>query len=45
MYELNALNIESEGTLESQRSTFVHLWDGPGSKPVSRSGTSATHNL
>ena len=32
MYELNALNIEAEGTLKSQRSTFVDLWDGPGSK-------------
>lgn len=32
MYELNPLNIEAEGTLESQRSTFVDLWDGPGSK-------------
>ncbi len=31
MYEINPLTVEAEGTLESQRSTFVDLWDGPGS--------------
>lgn len=34
MYELNTLTIDSEGTQESQRSTFVDLWDGPGAKPL-----------
>jgi glycosidase len=33
LYELNTLNVESQGTLDSQRSTFVDLWDGPGSRP------------
>ncbi len=33
MYEVNTLNIKATGTLESQRSTFVDLWDGPGSDP------------
>src|SRR5258707_2701610 len=27
LYELNTLNVESQGTLDSQRSTFVDLWD------------------
>lgn len=36
MYELNAMNVEAEGTLESQRSTFVDLWDGPGSTRTPR---------
>jgi len=36
MYELNALNVEAEGTLEAQRSTFVDLWDGPGSTRTAR---------
>jgi len=36
LYELNALAIEAEGTLESQRSTFVDLWDGPGSTRTPR---------
>ncbi len=31
MYEINPLTIEAEGTQEGQRSTFVDLWDGPGS--------------
>lgn len=31
MYEVNTFNIKATGTLESQRSTFVDLWDGPGS--------------
>lgn len=30
MYEVNTLNIRATGTQESQRSTFVDLWEGPG---------------
>jgi glycosidase len=33
LYELNTLNVESQGTLDSQRSTFTDLYDGPGSRP------------
>jgi hypothetical protein len=33
LYELNAMNIDSQGTLESQRSTFTDLDNGPGSYP------------
>ena len=33
LYELNAMNIGSQGTLQSQRSTFVDLYNGPGSRP------------
>ena len=36
MYELNAMNIESEGTTDTLRSTFVDLWDGPGSTRTPR---------
>ncbi|WP_193213758.1 hypothetical protein [Luteolibacter marinus] len=36
MYEINTLNIESEGIGESLRSTFVDLWDGPGSTRTPR---------
>jgi glycosidase len=36
MYEINTLNIEAEGTTESLRSTFVDLWDGPGSTRTPR---------
>ncbi len=36
MYEINALNIEAEGTGEAQRSTFVDLWDGPGATRTPR---------
>ncbi|MEQ1859483.1 MAG: hypothetical protein ABMA13_06070 [Chthoniobacteraceae bacterium] len=36
MYELNTLNIEAEGTTEATRSTFVDLWDGPGSTRTPR---------
>jgi len=38
LYELNTLNIESQGTASGDRSTFVDLWDGPGARsfnPVS----------
>jgi hypothetical protein len=33
MYELNAMNIDSQGTQQSQRSTFTDLYNGPGSRP------------
>ena len=36
IYELNALAVEAEGTAEAQRSTFVDLWDGPGSTRTPR---------
>ncbi len=36
LYELNVLNIEAEGTSASQRSTFVDLHDGAGSKSFQR---------
>jgi glycosidase len=32
-YELNAMNIGAQGTLENQRSTFTDLHNGPGSRP------------
>ena len=35
-YELNALTVEAEGTLESQRSTFADLYDGPGATRTPR---------
>ena len=33
VYELNAMTIDSQGTQDYQRSTFVDLYDGPGSRP------------
>jgi len=33
LYELNALNIDSQGTNQSDRSTFTDLYNGPGSRP------------
>jgi glycosidase len=33
LYELNTLNVESQGTLDAQRSTFTDLYDGPNSRP------------
>ena len=36
VYELNTLNIEAEGSTEALRSTFVDLWDGPGSTRTPR---------
>jgi glycosidase len=33
LYELNVLNIGSQGTQEHQRSTFTDLYGGPGSRP------------
>ena len=32
IYELNTINVESQGTNLTDRSTFVDLWDGPGSR-------------
>ena len=32
-YELNAMNIDSQGTQDYQRSTFTDLCNGPGSRP------------
>ena len=33
MYELNAMTIDSQGTNQSDRSTFTDLYGGPGSRP------------
>ena len=33
LYELNAMNIDSQGTGQSDRSTFADLYNGPGSRP------------
>jgi len=33
LYELNAMNIDSQGTQDFQRSTFTDLYNGPGSRP------------
>ncbi|MDB6125232.1 MAG: hypothetical protein JWQ71_4225 [Pedosphaera sp.] len=32
LYELNTINIGSQGTQDFQRSTFADLWNGPGSR-------------
>jgi hypothetical protein len=32
LYELNTINVESQGISQSDRSTFVDLWDGPGAR-------------
>lgn len=45
MYELNPLTIEAEGTLESQRSTFVDLHDGPGATRTARWNLDYVRNL
>jgi len=44
-YELNALNVEAEGTLDTQRSTFVDLWDGPGATRTPRWNLDYVRNL
>jgi hypothetical protein len=44
-YELNALNVEAEGTLESQRSTFADLCDGPGATRTPRWNLTYVTNL
>jgi glycosidase len=36
VYELNPLTVEAEGTLDTQRSTFVDLHDGPGATRTPR---------
>jgi hypothetical protein len=33
VYELNAMNVGAQGTLDYQRSTFVDLYGGPGARP------------
>ena len=33
MYELNAMNVDAQGTNQSDRSTFTDLYNGPGSRP------------
>ena len=33
MYELNAMNIDAQGTNQNDRSTFTDLYNGPGSRP------------
>jgi glycosidase len=43
LYELNTINVESQGTNQADRSTFVDLWDGPGSR--SFNAVSARFNL
>jgi len=43
LYELNTLNVESQGINQGDRSTFVDLWDGPGSR--SYNSVSARFNL
>jgi glycosidase len=44
-YELNTLTVEAEGTLESQRSTFADLYDGPGATRTPRWNLSYVTNL
>lgn len=44
-YELNPLSVEAEGTLESQRSTFADLYDGPGATRTPRWNLSYVTNL
>jgi glycosidase len=44
-YELNALTVEAEGTLESQRSTFADLHDGPGATRTPRWNLTYITNL
>ena len=44
-YELNALNVEAEGTLEAQRSTFADLHDSPGATRTPRWNLDYVKNL
>ena len=44
-YEVNPLTVEAEGTLESQRSTFVDLHDGPGAIRTPRWNLDYVKNL
>ncbi|TAK93942.1 MAG: hypothetical protein EPO07_17465 [Verrucomicrobia bacterium] len=43
LYELNAINVESQGISQSERSTFTDLYDGPGSRAYN--ATNAKFNL
>jgi glycosidase len=43
LYELNTINVESQGISPNDRSTFVDLWDGPGAR--SFNATNAKFNL
>lgn len=43
LYELNTINVESQGIAQSDRSTFVDLWDGPGAR--SFNATNVKFNL
>ena len=36
LYELNAMAVDASGPSESERSTFVDLWDGPGATHTNR---------
>lgn len=43
LYELNTIAVESQGISQNDRSTFVDLWDGPGSRAFN--ATNAKFNL
>ena len=43
LYELNTINVESQGTSTNDRSTFVDLYDGPGARTYN--ATNAKFNL
>lgn len=43
LYELNTINVESQGVTQNDRSTFVDLWDGPGARAFN--ATNAKFNL
>jgi glycosidase len=43
LYELNTINVESQGIAQNDRSTFVDLWDGPGARAFN--ATNAKFNL
>ncbi len=43
LYELNTIAVESQGISQSDRSTFVDLWDGPGARTFN--ATNAKFNL
>ena len=43
LYELNAITVESQGVAESERSTFVDLWDGAGTRTFD--ATNAKFNM
>lgn len=39
LYELNTLNVESQGQAQSDRSTFTDLYDGPGARAYNATNT------